>query len=112
MELAGDPGRGRGVVDGDGALAERAEGAVRPERHVAEVVVVADAGEDEVGAFRRRGGRRRRSPAEPRHPGFGLGAGAVEHDDVVAPARLEMAGHGKAHHAEPDPGDFAHWVTR
>ncbi len=110
MKLAGDPGRGGGVVDEDGAVAKRLERAVSPERHRAEIVVIADAGEDEVGAFRRLGRGRRQPAAKLREEGVRLGARAVEHNDVVAPARLEVAGHGKAHDAEPDPGDFAHWL--
>ena len=63
-----------------------------------------------IRAVRSLRGACRQTAAEARHPGIGLGAGTVEHDDLVA-MRLEMAGHGKAHHAEPDPGDFAHWLN-
>ena len=101
------------MVDEDGAVAERLERAVWPERHRAEIVVIADAGEDEIGAVAPpRPGWPPILPPNLRDPGFGLGAGAVEDRDVVAATRLEMAGHGKAHDAEPDPGDFAHGPLR
>ncbi len=110
MKLAGDFRRSRGVIDGDGAGAKRADSAVRSESDVAKVVVIANAGKNEIRAVRGLGGACRQTAAEARHPGIGLGAGPVEHDDLVA-MRLEMARHGKAHHAEPDPGDFAHWLN-
>ncbi len=80
------------------------------ERHGAKIVIVADAGEDEVGAVCRLGGAGGTPAAEPGDPSLGFGARAVEHHDVMMSARLEMAGQGKAHHAEPDPSDFAHWL--
>jgi hypothetical protein len=49
-------GGSRGVVDQDGAILDAAENAVRAKRHGAEVIIVADAGEDEIGA-RSLGGR-------------------------------------------------------
>ena len=44
MQFARDLGRGRGVVDEHRALLHAGKGAVGPERHFAQVVVVADAG--------------------------------------------------------------------
>ena len=111
MQLAGDAGRGRGVVDEHGAGPKRLKRAVWPERHRAEIVVIADAGEDEIGAVRGRGRGGRRCSAKLGDPGIGLGARAIEHRHRVAATRLEMTGHGKAHGAEPDPRDFAHGLT-
>ncbi len=99
------------MVDIDGGAAERSEGALRPERHVAEIIVVADAGEDEVGAVSCLGRRRGEPSAEARDPIFSLLPRAVEHGNVVPPTALEMAGYGKAHYAEPDKGDLAHVST-
>ncbi len=109
MKLPRDLGRCRGVVDEDGAGAKRAERAVCSERHLAEIVVVADTGKDKFGAGRRLGRGAGEPPAELRDPGFGLGARAVEHHDVAGPTHLEVPGHGVTHDAEPNPGDFAHW---
>ncbi len=47
MQLARDIGRGRRVIDEDRALGHAREGALGPERHGAQVIVVADAGEHE-----------------------------------------------------------------
>ena len=95
VKLAGDIGGGGGVIDEDGAAAERGEGAMLPERHRAEIVVIADAGEDEFGAVRRLGGGGREPAAESRDPGFGLGARAVEDRDVVAAGVLRWPAMGK-----------------
>ena len=84
MKLAGDGGRRRGVIDEDGARLKRGEGAVGPERHLAQIVVIADASEDEVGVVRGLGRGGREPAAELRDPGFRLGARAVVHHDVVA----------------------------
>ena len=88
-------------------LLQRREGAMRPECHLAEIVVIADASEDEVGAVRRLGGRRRGLP--PNRATQASALARVRLNTTTSwPARLEMAGHGKAHDAEPDPGNFAH----
>ena len=95
----------------DCALFQRQEGAVRPKRHLAKIIIVADTGEDEVGIARGRRRCVRGSAAEFGDPSVGALARAIEHDDVVVSAHLEMAGHGIAHDAEPDPGDFAHCLA-
>ena len=66
-EFAGNVCRCRRVVDEDGALAHALEGAALAERHRAQIIVVADAGEDEIGALGGLG-RRRRSLAGRRTP--------------------------------------------
>ena len=61
------------------------EGAVGAERHLAQVVVVADAGEDDVCiCAAAAAGVRRERAAVFGDPGLGLGAGAVVDGDVVA----------------------------
>ena len=77
VELARDVGRGGGVVDEDGALALGLEGAALGRRHRAQIVVVADAAEHEVGVLRRFGRRRGGLAAELLGPRLGLGAVAV-----------------------------------
>ena len=61
VELAGDLGRGGGVIDEDGALAMPWKAPSGPERDLAQIVVVADAGEHDLlalgGLARRRGQR-------------------------------------------------------
>ena len=55
VQFARDLGRSGGVIDDDGALAHAGEYAVAPQHHLAQIVVVADAGQDEVLALRRLG---------------------------------------------------------
>src|ERR1051326_933746 len=87
-----------------------AKGAVGAEHHLAQVVVVADAGHDEVLArcgFLRRPG----APAAMlRDPFLGLGGGTVVDGDIVAALGLEMAGHRITHHAETEKRDLRHPV--
>ena len=96
------------MVDEDRARSERGERAVRSKRHGAQIVVIADTGEHELGAVGRFGRGACGVAAEPREESVRFGAAAVEHHEVMAPAGGEMAGHGKAHHPEADKGDFAH----
>ena len=63
VQFARDVGRGGGVVDEDRAALHAGEGAVGPERDRAQIVVVADAGEDEIAALGGGAGRRRRLAA-------------------------------------------------
>ena len=58
VEFAGDLGRGRGVVDEGGAFLHAGKSAIGADRDGAEVVIVADAGHDEILAFRGRLRRR------------------------------------------------------
>ena len=108
MKLARDLGRGRGVVDHDRALARAGEDAVLAEHHFAQIVVVADAGHDEILALGRLFRGRRAFAAVLRDPFFGLGGGAVVDRDLVAAFGLEMPRHRVAHHAEPDECDLCH----
>ncbi len=109
VKLARDLGRSGGVVDHDGALGDPGEHAVVAEHDLAQIVVVADAGHDEILAL---GGllRRRRGFAAAilRDPFFGLGGGAVVDRDLVAALVLEMPCHRVAHHAEPDKRHLRH----
>ena len=93
------------MVDEDRARRHAGERAVRAQHHAAQVVVVADAGEHDLGAcdgFTRRGGM---AAAKFRCPGLRLGGRAVIDGDVVAGAR-QMAGHGQAHDAQAEECDF------
>ena len=81
--------------------------AIGAERHFAQVVVVADAGKDDVlalGGFARGGGR---APAILCDPFVRLGSGAVVDRHVVA-LGLEVAGHRIAHDAEAEKCCFDH----
>ena len=96
------------MVDDDRALRDAGEDAVLAEHDLAEIVVVADAGHDEVLALGRRLRRRRAAAAMLGHPLFRLGGGAVVDRDLVAAFRLEMPRHRVAHHAEPDKRHLRH----
>ena len=96
------------MVGKDGAGFQRMKGAARPECDLAEIVVVADAGKHEIGAVSSLGRREAVRAAIIRDPVICFLLCAVEDSDVVVPAGLEVAGHGIAHHAKPDPSDFAH----
>jgi hypothetical protein len=74
------------------------------------MLVIADASEDEIGVSGGVSGCGCDPSAKFRGPGFRLGARAVVDGNVVLTARREMPGHGKAHDAEPDEGDFAHGI--
>ena len=65
--------RGGGVIDEDGALPHAGQRAQFAEGDAAQIVVVADAGEHELGFARRLGRRIGQAAAELLHPGFGLG---------------------------------------
>ena len=111
VELARHLGRGGRVIDEGRAGAHALEGAVLARRHRAQVIVVADAAEDEVGAQR---GRRRsfgRTPAAVLgHPRGGLGRAAVVDGDVVAALFEEVPGHGESHDAQADPRHPRHSI--
>ena len=108
-KLARDFGGSRRVVDIDRALAHRLEAAVGADRHGAQVVVVADAGEDEVLAFGGFAGGLRECAAMLGRPLLGLGRGAVVDGDVVAALLLQVSGHGITHHAKPDERNRCHF---
>ena len=76
-QLARDIGRRRGVVDEDGRLDEPGQDAVGPVGDRAQVVVIADAGQDDLGTGRGLARGRRRRAAEARRPLRGLGRRAV-----------------------------------
>jgi hypothetical protein len=66
-DLAGDVGRGRGVVDQHRALGHAGQGAVIAEDDRAEVLVVADAGENQLRALDRLARRFGQASAMPLH---------------------------------------------
>ena len=96
------------MVDEHRALAHAVEGAVVAERHLAHVVVVADAHHHEVLAGRGLLRRRGFFAAVLRDPFVGLGGGAVVDGDLVAALVLEMPGHRIAHHAEAEKCHLRH----
>ncbi len=93
VELTRHFGGGRGVVNEDRAGFHPCEGAVVADGDRAEVVVISDAGHDEVLSF---GSGLRRccsAAAELFGPGFRLCAGAVVHRHLMAALGDEMASH-------------------
>ena len=104
VQFAADIGRGGGVVHVQGAGLHAGKGAVVPQNHAAQVVVVADAGEDDVGLCR--GFARGECEAVCRpfgQPLFGLCGGAVVDRHGMA-GFGQVAGHGVAHDAEAQKG--------
>ena len=83
VELARDFGRGGGVVDEDRARCHAREGAVGPDGHRAQVVVIADAGEDDLLAHAAASRRLRGLAAMFPDPFLGLGECAVVDGDLV-----------------------------
>ena len=95
------------MVDENRPRPHAGEGAVVAERDRPHVVIVADAGQNEVPP---RGGRRRSRRARAAvfpDPFRRDGRSPVVDDDVVAGA-LQVAGHRKSHDAETQESDFAH----
>ena len=107
VKLARDLRRCGGVIDDDRAFARAGENAIRAEHHLAHVVVVADAGHDEVLAFGGGLRRRRGFAAILRDPFVGLCGGAVDRPYLVAGLGLEVPGHRVAHDARPTNATFA-----
>jgi hypothetical protein len=109
-ELAGDVrGRGR-VVDEDRAAPHAGERAIGAEHDRAQVVVVADAGEDDVRAGGGFAGRCRAAMATRRavlgEPLCGFRRAAVVDADAV-PGACQVPRHRMAHHAEAEKSDRA-----
>src|SRR5262245_16065726 len=86
------------------------ERAIRPQGHLAQIIVVADAAHDEVLTLRRRFRRRRAAAPVLSHPFLHLGRRAVVDSDVMAPLVLEMSRHGIAHHAKTEKSHLRHPV--
>jgi hypothetical protein len=74
VQLARHLGRGRGVVDEDGARRHAGQGTVRAQHDGPQVVVVADAGEHELGS---RAASHGVDAARPPCPAPGTGLGGV-----------------------------------
>ncbi len=107
MELAGDVGRGRGVVEKDRATAHAGEGAVGSEHDRAQMVVVADAAEHDLLARRRFLGRLGGPALVLLGPRLGLGEGPVVDRHIVALGG-EVPRHRKAHHTQTQKRHLGH----
>jgi hypothetical protein len=86
------------------------KGAAVAQGDFAQVGIIADAGHDEVLALGGLLGRRGEAAAELRNPFLRLGGGAIVDRDLVTTLGLEMAGHGIAHHAEPEKCHLRHYL--
>jgi hypothetical protein len=82
----------------------------RAKRHGAQVIIVADAGEDEIGALGSLGRRVAGGAAKLIGPLAGLLRRAVVNPDFVAALGLEVSRHGVAHHAKSDEGNCCHFA--
>ena len=92
------------MVDEDRAGLHAVERAGLAQRHGAQIVVIADASEHDIGALGRRARRRRGGGGEFLRETLGLGGGAVIDRHRMARAR-EMAGDGITHHPKADECD-------
>ena len=89
------------MIDEDAAGRRRID---RGGDHLAHVVVIADAQDEQLGALGRLGGRGREDAAVRLGPGLSLGGRTVEAAHLMARAD-KVARHGPAHHTqtcEPD----------
>src|SRR5581483_12277171 len=82
--------------------------AIGADRDRAKVVVIADAGHDEILALGGGLWRCGRLAAELLGPCLGLARRAVIDRHLVAALGDEMSSHGKAHDAETEKSDFSH----
>ena len=107
-EFARHVGGGSRVVDEDRARLHAGKRAVLTDRDGAQVIVVSDTGEDEIGAvggfLRRRG----HGAAELLDPFPGLGCRAVVDRDVVAALDRQVARHVVPHYAKADECRLCH----
>jgi hypothetical protein len=103
MQFARHVGRGSGVVNEHRALLHRLESAVRSGGDGTQVVIVADAGENEVRAVCGFLGRQGARAAMLFYPFVGLGSGTVVDDDIMSALALEVSRHRVSHHAEAQP---------
>ena len=75
--------------------------------HFAQIVVVADTGEDHFGVVCGQLGRRAHTPGVRCGPARGFVGSPIVNRDIMPCAR-EMPGHRKPHDPETDKSDFAH----
>ena len=108
VQFARNGRRGGRVVDEDRALLHARERAVWSEHDGAQIVVVADAGENEIAIRHRLARRRRGCAAVFRNPVPRLRRRAVIDRQVVTALGLQMARHRKAHDAQPEKCDLRH----
>ena len=106
MKFARHIGRRRGVVDENRALAHGGKGTILGNGYGTKVVIIADAGKDDVLALCRFGGRAGRVSAMLGNPGLGLGIGAIVDRDLVATLVAKMARHRIAHDAKAQKCNF------
>ena len=103
MQFARHIRRRSRMIDKNRTLGHAAEGTPVADRHGAQVIVIADAGEHEVSSlgclFRRRSGL----AAVFLGPLLGLGGGAVVHRDLMSAFGLEIPGHRIPHDPQSDP---------
>src|SRR5262249_2561240 len=108
MQFARNLGRSGSVVDEYGALLYARESPICSQCDLAQVIVVADAGEYEFlsggGVFRRRWV----SAAMLGDPFFGFGGGGVVDGDLVPAFILEMTGHRISHDSKTDKRHLRH----
>ncbi|MCY1532168.1 hypothetical protein D9M68_674220 [compost metagenome] len=110
-QLAGDIGRGRGVIDQYGSRRHAGKGAVIAQHHAAQVMVIAHANHHQLGTLGRlaRGGRT--AAGKFGQPLRRLGRRAVI-DTHLMPAARQMPRHRITHYAQPDKGYLRHTHLR
>ena len=92
------------MIDQHRAFCHSSKRAVRAECDGAQVIVIADAGKDEIGTLRRLGRGRHGLVVELARPFGGFLGRPVINGQRQAALALQMAGHRIAHDAQADPG--------
>src|SRR5262245_4375761 len=99
------------MVNEDFALAHARKGAVWPQCHLTQIIVVSDTCHHKILAFGRGFWSRCRLATVLLDPLFGFGSGPVIDRDFVAAFVLQMPGHRVAHDTKTEKRHFRHLQT-
>ena len=110
-QLPGDPRGNGGVIDEQASRLHRAERAFAAQRHLAQVVISANATDYDLRLLRRFGRAGRDGPAIGFGPAFGFANGAVVNGQVVS-GLGQMSCNRAAHDAQADKRDVSHMPRR
>ena len=113
-DLAGNARRNRGVINKHPAPLQRGEDPARAEHAIGQIIVVAHAGDHDIGVFRPVGGAVGHGNRELRMrlaPFVDAGGAAVVEGEVMA-GIAKMAGNRPSHHAKANNADAARGAGR
>jgi hypothetical protein len=100
--------RGGGVVNQNGGRGHGVECAIGARADLAQVIVIADAGDHQLGIFGGFCGCMGQRPAMLRDKSLGFGVSAVVNRHLM-PGPDKVRGHGRTHGAQSDVGDALRW---